>query len=314
MGKHIRFDWAMKRLLRNKANFDVLEGFLTVLLNEKVKIKTILESESNKETEEDKSNRLDMLVENEKGDLILIEVQVQNQRDYFHRMNYGQAKLLTEYISEGDSYDSIKKIYSINIVYFDLGQGKDYVYEGKTEFIGMRIGDVLELSSAQKVAYSINSVSDIFTKYYIIKVNKFDDYAKDSLDEWIYFFKHSEIKEEFNAPGLKEAKERLKKDNLSKSEKEAYEWYIKQRRIQESEIKTALQEGELKARNEYLPLIEEAKKREKEAKKREEEERKQKEEALNKVRELAKFLKEMNVPIEQIVEKTGLSEEDIKNL
>ena len=28
----ISFDWAMKRLLRNKANFEVLEGFLSELL------------------------------------------------------------------------------------------------------------------------------------------------------------------------------------------------------------------------------------------------------------------------------------------
>ena len=32
--RYIRFDWAVKRLLRNKANFGVLEGFLTVLLGE----------------------------------------------------------------------------------------------------------------------------------------------------------------------------------------------------------------------------------------------------------------------------------------
>ena len=30
----IRFDWAMKRLLRNKANFSVLEGLLTTLPGE----------------------------------------------------------------------------------------------------------------------------------------------------------------------------------------------------------------------------------------------------------------------------------------
>jgi hypothetical protein len=28
MGNLIRFDWAVKKLLRDKANFDVLEGFL----------------------------------------------------------------------------------------------------------------------------------------------------------------------------------------------------------------------------------------------------------------------------------------------
>lgn len=45
--KYIRFDWAIKRLLRQKANFGVLEGFLTVFLGEKVTIDEILESESN---------------------------------------------------------------------------------------------------------------------------------------------------------------------------------------------------------------------------------------------------------------------------
>ena len=43
--RYIRFDWAVKRLLRQKANFDVLEGFLTVLLGEEVKIIELLESE-----------------------------------------------------------------------------------------------------------------------------------------------------------------------------------------------------------------------------------------------------------------------------
>jgi len=32
--KLIRFDWAMKTLLRDKANFDILEGFLGALLND----------------------------------------------------------------------------------------------------------------------------------------------------------------------------------------------------------------------------------------------------------------------------------------
>ena len=54
----IRFDWAMKRLLRNKANFSVLEGLLTTLLGEKIIIRRLLESESNQEDEYDKYNRL----------------------------------------------------------------------------------------------------------------------------------------------------------------------------------------------------------------------------------------------------------------
>ena len=41
MANYIRFDWAMKRLLRNKANFGVLEGLLTTLLDEKITGRTM---------------------------------------------------------------------------------------------------------------------------------------------------------------------------------------------------------------------------------------------------------------------------------
>ena len=73
--KYIRFDWAMKRLLRDKANYVVLEGFLSVLLGESVYIKTFLESEGNQQEENDKYNRVDILCEDSLGKLIIIEVQ-----------------------------------------------------------------------------------------------------------------------------------------------------------------------------------------------------------------------------------------------
>ena len=109
---YIRFDWAMKRLLRNKANFAVLEGFLTTLLNEKIVIQKLLESESNQEDEFDKYNRVDMLAENSKGELILIEVQNNNEYAYFQRMLFGTSKLVTEYINRGEGYDKVRKVYS----------------------------------------------------------------------------------------------------------------------------------------------------------------------------------------------------------
>ena len=73
--KLVRFDWVMKRLLRNKANFDILEGFLSELLHEDFKIEQILESEGNKGTEDDKFNRVDILVENKKSELVIVEIQ-----------------------------------------------------------------------------------------------------------------------------------------------------------------------------------------------------------------------------------------------
>jgi hypothetical protein len=58
--KLISFDWAMKKLLCHKANFGILEGFLSELRGFDVVIESILESESIKQSEYDKYNRVDI--------------------------------------------------------------------------------------------------------------------------------------------------------------------------------------------------------------------------------------------------------------
>ena len=123
----ISFDWAMKRVLRDKANHAVLEGLMTSLLNEKFTIVRFLESESNQEDENDKFNRVDILAESEKGELTIFEIQNNRELAYFHRILYGVSKAITDYINLGEDYEKVRKVYSINIVYFTLGQAKDYV-------------------------------------------------------------------------------------------------------------------------------------------------------------------------------------------
>jgi predicted transposase/invertase (TIGR01784 family) len=224
--KLIRFDWAIKKLLRNKANFEVLEGFLSELLFDNIRIQKILESESNQDTEDDKYNRVDILTQNSKNELIIIEIQNTYEIDYFHRMVYGASKTLSENLSLGQPFSEIKKVVSINIVYFDLGQGKDYVYKGTTNFEGLHKKDVLQLSSKQKKTFLKEQVSDIFPEYYIIKVNKFNDKAKDTLDEWIYFLKNSEIRDDFSAKGLAKAKDVLDIMRLNKEQHYSYNRYL----------------------------------------------------------------------------------------
>ncbi len=309
--KHISFDWAIKRLLRQKANFTVLEGFLTELLNFDVTIVEILESEGNQKHKKDKFNRIDILVKNEGNELILIEVQNEKEDDYFQRMNYGQAKLLTEQISLGDRYEKLKRIYSVNIVYFELGQGLDYIYVGKTIFVGLHTNDILQLNEKQKQLYTHQDVSELFTTYYLLKVNNFNDNATTTLDQWIYFLKNSEIRDDFTAKGLTEAKEILRVDNLSKPQRIEYETYIESERIRAAEIRTAQTVGEIKAREALLHLVEEAHDREEEALKREEEAQKQKEEVQLKS---ATELKKLGVPKEKISEITGLNISEIEKL
>jgi predicted transposase/invertase (TIGR01784 family) len=234
--KLIRFDWAVKKLLRNKANFVVLEGFLSELLFDDIKIQKILESESNQETENDKYNRVDILTQNSKNELIIVEIQNTYEIDFFHRMIYGTSKALIENISLGQPYSDIKKVISINVVYFDLGQGKDYIYKGKTNFEGLHEKDTLQLSIQQKQTFTKKEISDFFPEYYIIKVNKFNDIAKDTLDEWIYFLKNSEVKDEFKAKGLAEAKEVLDIMRLDKEQQYGYNRYLDYLHYKASEI------------------------------------------------------------------------------
>jgi len=232
--KLIRFDWAMKKLLRHKANFGILEGFLSELLRFDVSIESILESESNQQDDYDKYNRVDILVKSQQNELMLVEVQNDSEIDYFQRMLFGVSKLVTEYIKEGEPYGTIKKIYSINIVYFGLGQGTDYVYEYKGEFIGLHKNDILVPTKLQKQNFNVEKVSDIFPKYFILKVNNFDDIAKDSFDEWVYFLKNSEVKDGFKAKGLDKAKEKLRYEYLSDEDKKMYKRFQENRLIENS--------------------------------------------------------------------------------
>ena len=82
---YIRFDWAAKHILRDKADFSVFEGFLMVLLKEPVKIVELLESESNQQNEDDKFNRVDIKAKNSNGEIILVEIQ-QSEEYYILRV------------------------------------------------------------------------------------------------------------------------------------------------------------------------------------------------------------------------------------
>ncbi|MEA1933290.1 MAG: Rpn family recombination-promoting nuclease/putative transposase, partial [Thermodesulfobacteriota bacterium] len=239
----VSFDWAMKKLLRSKANFEILEGFLSELLKDNIHILEILESESNKEELRDKFNRVDLKVKNQKNEIIIIEVQFEREFDYLQRILFGTSKVITEHLHESDPYSEIVKVISVNILYFDLGQGEDYVYHGSTTFKGLHHQDLLQLSEDQQELYKKNQIFEIFPEYYLVKVNNFDNIAKDTLDEWIYFLKNEEIKEDFKAKGLKKAKQELDILKLPEQERIAYERYQDDLHYQASMVESSFTIG-----------------------------------------------------------------------
>ena len=248
--QYIRFDWAMKRLLRDKANFGVLEGFLTTLLGKKIKIQKLLESESNQADEDDKQDRVDVLAEDDKGELYLIEVQNESELAYFQRMLFGTSKLVTEYINHGENYEHVRKVYSVNIVYFNLGGGTDILYHGKTEFRGIHNGELLSLSPFQQQKFNVDAVSDLYPEYFILKVNDFNKWSKVPLEQWIYFLNTSEIPHDATAPGLAEARKKLQIDRMTPAERNAYYRHLDNVVILKDNISTARGEGRMEGRAE----------------------------------------------------------------
>lgn len=200
--RYIRFDWAIKRLLRQKANFGVLEGFLTVFLGEQIKIEEILESEGNQQMADDKFNRVDIKAKNTKGDIILIEIQNTRELYYLERVLYGVAKAVTEHLHLGQDYSGVKKVYSISILYFDIGVGTDYLYHGQNQFVGVHTHDHLQVNTKERGAIVKRLPSEIFPEYILVRVNEFDKVAVTPLEEWVRYLKDGIITSGTTAPRL----------------------------------------------------------------------------------------------------------------
>ncbi len=288
---YIRFDWAIKRLLRDKANFSVLEGLLTVLFNDQTKIIEILESEGNQQREDDKFNRVDIKAKNSKGEIIIVEVQNTRELYYLERILYDTAKAITEHIFLGETYQQVKKVYSISILYFDLGKGNDYLYHGQNRFIGVHTNDELLITAKEEGAIVQKLPGEVFPEYYLIRVNEFNQVAKTPLEEWIQYLKTGTIDPDTTAPGLLEAREKLRYYDMSPEERHAYDEHINAIMIQNDVLSTAKEEGLAEGRAEGR----------KEG---------QKEKALA----IALNLKSMGLSIEMIAQATGLSVDEVTQI
>ena len=307
----IRFDWAAKRLLRNKANYAVLEGLVTVLLGEKIAIIEMLESESNQDSANDKFNRVDIKAKDSKGDIILIEIQLTREWYYLQRVLYGVSKTITEHISLGSKYEEVKKIYSINILYFDLGKGSDYLYHGTTTFIGVHTKDELIVRKRDKDAIRTCSPTEIFPEYFLIRVNEFNEVAKTPIEEWMDFLKNNHIKDNTETPGLREAKEQLRVLQMNDAERKAYDNYLDTIRTQDSVLDTYRTEGLLEGR---MIGREEGRAEGREEGRAEGREEGREEGARNQSIAIAKEMIKMNLDKSIIKRATGLTDEELDNL
>lgn len=294
--RYIRFDWAVKRLLRNKANFGVLEGFLTVLLDESVEIVEMSEHENDpSQKADDLLYRIVFLARNSKNETLLFEIQNMRKLYYLERLLYAVEKSFPASIIQSELYSEVKKVYSISILYFDIGRGNDYLYHGQNTFVGVHTGDLLEVTTKEKDAIVRKHPAEIFPEYFLIRVNEFNQVAVTPLEEWIEYLKTGIIRPDTKAPGLEEARRKLIYYNMDRAEQLAYDEHINAVMIQNDVLTTAAEEGRLEGRAEGLAEgLEKGK--------------------LEEKMENARTMKSLNISTDVIHQVTGLSIEEINRL
>lgn len=283
---YIRFDWAIKRLLRDKANFSVLEGLLTVLLCEEIRIEEIIKDEKAYCVWDDaQTDRIDIKAKDKKGDDIVIRIQNMRKLYYLERLRFG-TPAFAKHI-----YQEVNKVYLVSILYFDLGKGNDYLYHGQNRFIGVHTNDELLITAKEEGAIIQKLPQEVFPEYYLIRVNEFNQVAKTPLEEWVKYLKTGIIDPDTTAPGLPEAREKLRYYDMSPEERHEYDEHVNAIMIQNDVLNTAKLEGHAEGHAEGRA-----------------------EGRAEGKLEDARNLKQLGVSIDIIAQATGLSREEIGKL
>lgn len=230
---------------------------------------------------------MDIKARNSKDEIIIIEIQNTRELYYLERILYGVAKAITEHISLGETYYKVKKIYSISVLYFDIGKGNDYLYYGQNHFVGVHTGDHLQVNVKERDAIVSRMPAEIFPEYVLIRVNEFDKVAVTPLEEWMKYLKDGTIRPDTTAPGLSEAREKLKYFSMPPKERMAYDEHLSAVMIQNDVLDSAKLEGKIEGRAEGRD-----------------------EERFS----IARNMKQLGIPVDVIVKSTGLTSGEIETL
>jgi predicted transposase/invertase (TIGR01784 family) len=246
----ISFDYAIKYLLRNKSDYDIVEGFISALLKAEgygpVKITGLLDAESNKEKPSLRKSIADLIVEDESGKKYIVEVEREFTSNFVHKACFNSSRLIVDSITTGVDYSTIKKVFHISLLYFKIDSIKNTLIHGKTIFKTADTKEPIELHLADLGGQIFDL--NILPEYFLISVPFFDNVIRQEIDEWLYVMKNSDVKEDFKSPYMKKVKERLNILTMTPEEKDSYYTYMKEVLTQRDVISAA----EVKAKAEGI--------------------------------------------------------------
>ena len=287
----ISFDYAIKYLLRNKGDYDIVEGFISALLAmegyKPVKINALLESESNRESADLKRSIADLVVQDEDDNKYIVEIERSFTPNFMHKACFNTSRLVVDSISGNQDYTTIKKVFHISLLYFATQEMKKPIYHGKTIIHEVDTAHPVNVRIANQGLVMFEH-KNVFPEYFFISIPLFDEVIHQEIDEWLYMMKHSEVREDFKSPYMKKVQERLGVLKMSEADRMAYYSYLKEAVHSQDVLRAAIEKG----RAEGLQKGEEKLRHEKE--------------------KIASNLLELGVSIEKICQATGLSVKEIK--
>jgi len=256
----VSFDYAIKYLLKDKGDYGIVEGFISALLRTKgykdVKIKALLETESNKEDSKSKRSLADLIVEDEDHHKYIIEIDRAVSESFVHKACFNTSRLIVDNLAQREDYTQIIKIFHISLLYFPIGNGKGSVYHGKNIIYEVETNEKLSVHIKNKETKEVFDAINILPEYFFISVPLFNDRLEREIDEWLHVMKYDKIPAHYHSPYMKQVAEKLNILQMTKAERENYSYYQKQvykdRDALEAAEARGIEKGEAKGREEGI--------------------------------------------------------------
>jgi len=269
---------------------DLLNSFPQFKKEKKIKEIKILPTEILGTKKSNKDTILDIHAEDVSGNIFLIEMQTASHKGFSQRILYNWAKLYSNSLKKGKDYTELPKVYSINFLNFSIvKEYKDYIYN-------------FEIRSKKYPKISLTEDLEIIIVE-LPKLQKNFAELENLLEYWIYFIRDTNKLEEIEmktiskkSNGLNRAVKELKYISLDKESRKLHEARLRaerkfQKTIYEKGKEDGLAEGIEKGKQEGLS------------------------EGIEKEKnDIALTMLSRNIEIDFIMEVTGLSLIQIKNL
>ena len=243
----ISFDYAIKYLLKDKGDYEIVEGFISALLKSQgykaVKIIGLLDTESNKEDKKSKRSLADLIVEDAEHHKYIVEIERQVTDSFIHKACFNTSRLIIDHLAERMDYTEIAKVFHISLLYFPVGNGP--IHHGETIIREIETKERLTVHIKDpKTDEIICDATNILPEYFFISVPMFNDRLEREIDDWLYVMKHNEVPESFHSPYMKKVANKLSILKMTPAERDAYAYYLKQVYTDRDQLKAAEARGE----------------------------------------------------------------------